>query len=190
MRQTVASPSGRFNKIVAVVKDNKVKILVTVVVLILIANFFANRNKSEADIQRVGAPVDIQRTFSIPAQNDQEQTVNKNLTVKVTDVQRQKRVLVKGSWVKAREGKVFLTMNLDVTNDVRATLYGSPVDWVRLASADDKKLAPTVHQGLIEVRPQSTKETNVGFVVDENATSFKVEIGRVWGLEDTIDVQF
>lgn len=191
MRQRISTES---NSMLANVKNfllsNKLKIIAVAAVLILVGNFIARRNNSSADIQQIGSPVSLQYDLLIPAQNEDGDTVNRDLKIKVTDAQRQKRVLVKGSWVRAREGKVFIVVNMDVTNEARAILYGNPVDWARLVEDDAKKIAPSVHQGDLEIRPQSTKVTNIAFVVDENRTSATIELGRIWGLEDTINIEF
>jgi len=191
MRQRINSEQ---NTLIVTVKDfllsNKLKIVVIAAALILIGNFVARRNNSNADIQQIGSPVSLQYDISIPAQNADGDTVNRDLRIKITDAQRQKRVLVKGNWVRAREGKVFIVVNMDVTNETRAILYGNPVDWARLVEDDVKKVAPSVHQGDLEIRPQSTKVTNIAFIVDENRTSATLELGRIWGLEDTIDIEF
>lgn len=191
MRQRIASEQ---NNVISNVKDflvsNKFKIVVIVAVVVLIGNFVARRNNSNADIQQIGSPVSLQYGISIPAQNADGDTVNRDLKIKINDAQRQKRVLVKGNWVRAREGKIFIVVNMDVTNETRAILYGNPVDWARLVEDDVKKVAPSVHQGDLEIRPQSTKVTNIAFIVDENRSSATVELGRIWGLEDTINIEF
>jgi len=191
MRQRISSEQ---NTLLATIKDflfsHKLKIIAIAAVLVLVGNFMARRNSSNADIQQIGSPVSLQYDISIPAQNEDGDTVNRDLKIKVTDAQRQKRVLVKGSWVRAREGKIFIVVNMDVTNEARAILYGNPVDWARLVEDDAKKVAPSVHQGDLEIRPQSTKVTNIAFIVDENRTSATLELGRIWGLEDTIDIEF
>lgn len=191
MRQRIASEQ---NNVISNVRDflvsNKFKIVVIVAVVVLIGNFVARRNNSNADIQQIGSPVSLQYDISIPAQNADGDTVNRDLKIKINDAQRQKRVLVKGNWVRAREGKIFIVVNMDVTNETRAILYGNPVDWARLVEDDVKKVAPSVHQGDLEIRPQSTKVTNIAFIVDENRSSATVELGRIWGLEDTINIEF
>ena len=166
------------------------KLILGTLVFALIMGVVLTRSDGSSDVQAVGAPVDINYFWTIPAQNKDGETVNRDFSVNITNAQRQKRVLVQGQWLKAREGKVFLILNMDITNSVRAPLFAEPVDWARLIESEDKKIAPTVHQALVEIRPEATKTTNVGFVVDEGQKNFTIELGRLWDREDTIMIEF
>lgn len=184
--QNTSSLSNRYRLLV----QNNSRVIVGAIVFVFLVGVFTSQTRSSSDEQSVGSPVGVDYTVDIAGQNKAGDTLNKNLSVTITEARRQKRVLVQGSWIKAKEGKVFLILDFDVTNSVGAAMYGMPVDWVRLIRDEDKKVAPTVHQGQLELRPVASKETNVGFVVDEDSKEFTVELGRIYGLEDTLQLEF
>ena len=99
-------------------------------------------------------------------------------------------LLVQGKRAKTREGKTFLIINMEVENTYSVPLYSFPVDIVRLVREDGKRIAPSVHQGTVEVRPISTKKSNVGFVVDPNDKDFKLEVGEVSGEKEILEISF
>ena len=75
-------------------------------------------------------------------------------------------------------------------NPDKVVYYSNPTDLFRYLRGDGKKFAPTVHQGIIQVRPDSTKNSNVGFVIDANANTFLVEMGDLEGQRQTLELKF
>lgn len=182
---------SRFTSLKSFLVNHKTK----VIIFLLIAVFLFGVSKTRADKNTdqtgmVGTPITIGRAMDLRAKNADGDTLVQTVNVAVTTAQLQERVLVRGNWIKARDGKLFLILNLDIRNDVNAALYAVSQDWVRLIENDDKKKAPTAHQGMVEIRPLSTKETNVGFVVDEGQKQFLLEIGATDGQGELIEIQF
>lgn len=123
----------------------------------------------------------LKQSFEVVAKTKDGKNTNGNFKVDVTGTFKAESLLVQGQRVVARNGKEFLIVNMEVSNPYNVALYTYPVDTFRLLGVDGKKYAPTAHQGNVEVRPQSTKTSNVGFIVPKGTKKFKVEIGELTG---------
>lgn len=122
----------------------------------------------------------ISQDFAVQARTKDKIRVRyADLGVKLTNAEIANSLLVQGKRARTREGKTFLIINMEVENQFAVPLYTFPVDLLRLVREDGKKIAPSVHQGTVEVRPISTKKSNVGFVVDPGDKDFKVEVGEL-----------
>jgi len=133
----------------------------------------------------------INKELSVQARTrDKIRVSDANLKVNLVNAEMANGLLVQGKRAKTREGKTFLIINMEVENTYAVPLYSFPVDIVRLVREDGKRIAPSVHQGTVEVRPISTKKSNVGFVVDPNDKDFKLEVGEVSGEKEILEISF
>ena len=193
MRQKKNLLTNKFPKlenITSGVMNHKGKIILMALAILFVFGVTRSRADESNDIQAEGSPVEIHESVQLAALNEDEQRLNQKFDVNITSAQRQKRVLVRGQWLRARDGKLFLVVNMDIKNNIRTAMHALPQDWLRLVKEEGKSIAPTAHQGLIEIRPLSTKETNVAFVIDENEKDFTVDVGAVDQLDKRFDVQF
>ena len=141
--------------------------------------FIGNRSSTTSVV------LPLSHNFEVVPKTKEGKNTNGKFPVEVTSVQKAESVLVQGQRVAARNNKEFLVLNMEISNNYNVPLYTYPVDSFRLINVDGKKFAPTAHQGNVEVRPQSTKTSNVGFVVPIGSKKFKVEVGELNG-EKTI----
>ena len=133
----------------------------------------------------------INKELSVQARTrDKIRVSDANLKVNLVNAEIANSLLIQGKRAKTREGKTFLIINMEVENTYAVPLYSFPVDLLRLVREDDKRIAPSVHQGTVEVRPISTKKSNVGFVVDPNDKDFKLEVGEVSGEKEILELSF
>ncbi len=119
----------------------------------------------------------LSQNFQVVAKTQDGKTTNGKLQIQVTGAQKATSMLVQGQNVIVKNNKVFLIVNMEITNSYLVPLYTYPVDSFRLVAADGKKFAPTTHQGNVEIRPESTKTSTAGFVVPQDQKRFKVEVG-------------
>ena len=134
--------------------------------------FFSNNNNSIS-----GKLVPLRQNFEAVAKTKEGKTTNGKFQVEVTSAHRAESLLIQGQKVIARNNKIFLVVNMEISNSYKVALYNQPVDSFRLIGNDGKRYAPTAHQGNVEVRPESTKTSNVGFIVPKDQKRFKVEVG-------------
>lgn len=137
--------------------------------------FFANRSNATPDV------LPLKQSFSVVAKTQDGKNTNGTLKIDVTGAYKTDNLLIQGSKVFARNGKQFMVMNMEISNSYNLALYTYPVDSFRLISDNGKKFAPTAHQGNVETRPQSTKTSNIGFIVPKDQKKFKVEVGELTG---------
>src|SRR3989344_1472267 len=134
---------------------------------------------------------EVNQNFSVQARTqDKIRVRDANLNVTLTNADIDSTLLVQGQRANAREGKTFLIVNMEVENQFEVPLYIFPVDLMRLVREDGKRIAPSVHQGTVEVRPISTKKSNVGFVVEPGDKDFKLEVGEVSGEKEILEISF
>lgn len=125
------------------------------------------------------AVVPLKQSFSVVAKTQDGKLTNGKLNISVTDATQAASMLVQGQNVIVKNNKTFLIVNMEITNSYKVPLYTYPVDEFRLVGSDGNKYAPTTHQGNVEIRPESTKTSNVGFVVPLTQKRFKVEVGDI-----------
>lgn len=135
--------------------------------------FFSGTNNNSVS----GKLLPLKQNFDVVAKTKDGKNTNGKFQVEVTSAHKAESLLIQGQKVIARNKKVFLVVNMEISNSYKVALYNQPVDSFRLIGADGKRYAPTAHQGNVEVRPESTKTSNVGFIVPVDQKKFKVEVG-------------
>jgi len=134
---------------------------------------------------------EVNQNFSVQARTqDKIRVRDANLNVTLTNADIDSTLLVQGQRANAREGKTFLIVNMEVENQFEVPLYIFPVDLMRLVREDGKKIAPSVHQGTVELRPVSLKKSNVGFVIDPDEKEFQIEVGDVSSEKQILEISF
>ena len=133
----------------------------------------------------------INQSFSTQARTEDKIRVrDADLLVTINGADIDNSLLIQGKRARTREGKTFLIINMEVENEFQVPLYIFPVDLLRLVREDGKKIAPSVHQGTVEIRPISTKKSNVGFVINPDEKNFKLEIGELSGEKQLLEISF
>lgn len=174
--------SSIFKKILSNPKRIAFVILAIFAAVGVYAIFFNNQSSAPTKV------LPLKQSFQITALTKDGRNTNGSFKVDVTGGYRSPQLLVQGQTVVARNNKDFMVLNMEITNNYNQALYIYPVDSFRLIDSLGKKFAPTAHQGNVEVRPQSTKNSNVGFIVPKDQKRFKVEVGGLGG--DKVILEF
>lgn len=133
----------------------------------------------------------LNQNFSVQARTtDKVRVRDADLHVTLTNADINNSLLIQGKRATTREGKTFLIIAMEVENEFQVPLYIFPIDLLRLVRDDGKRVAPSVHQGKVEVRPISIKKSNVGFVIDPSDSEFKLEVGELSGDKQLIEISF
>lgn len=164
-----------FKKIVSKPK-RIVFIVVAILAVVGLFSIFSNRSDNSAP-----SVLALKQSFTVNAKTQDGRSTNGTLKIDVIGTYKDSSLLVQGTRVSARNGKQFLIINMEITNQYNLPLYTYPVDTFRLVTADGKKYAPTAHQSNVEIRPQATKSSNVGFIVPLDQKKFKIEVGELTG---------
>lgn len=182
-RRRIGFPlSGFFSTVKRIISKPKRLLFALVVIGALVGLYIIFFSKGSSP---TATTLPLSQNFEVVAKTKDGKNTNGKLPIEVTGAYRSDFVLVQGQRVTARNNKEFVVLNMEISNSYNVPLYTYPVDSFRLIDADGKKFAPTAHQGNVEVRPQATKTSNVGFIVQKGIERFKVEVGELNG-EKTI----
>jgi len=132
--------------------------------------------------------VNLSKTFQFAGSTENGRSTEDFVNLTLTNVEMTKQILIQGKPATAKDGKIFLIINLEIDNPHNTKLFISPVDLIRLVDKNGKKFAPDVHNNQVAVEPISVKKTRVGFVVDEGVSGWKLQIGEVSGAKEQVDL--
>lgn len=155
----------------------------------------STQNVSGAQDQRVDAPISkakqlINKEFLLPIKDDKNKEIEK-IKYFIESAELQNEILVKGQRATAVKGRTFLILNIKITNKYTKTIALSSKDYVRLIIDDKKELiAPDIHNDPVQIQAIATKYTRLGFPINENYKSLKLQIGEVEGKKETINLNF
>jgi len=175
----------------------KPRVLITIALLLLVV-FFGSRifTAKVAKKSNQITPVAVQKiTLSssvdfMGLDMQGKQTKNK-VKMSIVSAEKNGEVLVKDQTYKAKEGKTFLIVNLELRNDTTEKLNIIPGDLIRLTvGTEDKKYAPDLHNNAVLVAPISVKNDRIGFVIDSNAQSLKLLVGELEKKKEEIELKF
>lgn len=154
-------------------------------ILIALSQF----GKTTTFTQNVVSEIPINKAFQFEGISQNGALTKNLLTMNLQSAQKMKTILIQGKPATAREGKVFLIINLEIANDHQQRLQILPVNLIRLVDTSGKKFAPDVHNENVIVEPISVKKTRIGFVVDEAvATGLSLQVGEIDGPKETISL--
>jgi len=169
----------------------KPKIFYAILIILIAAGSYFSYLGIKQSVRKslLGESRVLGNSFEITSRAGNGSALDKKMTINLTNANITNQILIQGERAKTREGKLFLIINMELNNDEPFVVYSFPVDLVRLARGD-KKFAPSVHQGKVEIRPSSTKISNVGFVIDEGEKNFTLELGEISETKETVPVKF
>src|SRR5690606_24785851 len=101
-------------------------------------------------------------------------------------------IIVKGQKATAAAGRQFLIINIKMINSLDQGLQINSRDYIRLAINNNETewLAPEIHNDPVEVQAISTKYTRVGYPVNITDTRFVLQIGKINGNKQKIQLNF
>lgn len=98
-------------------------------------------------------------------------------------------ILIKGQRAKAVQGKVFLVLNLKITNDYNNGISINTRDYLRFTLSNQKEfLAPEIHNDPVEIQAISTKHTRVGLAIDGTVNNIDLAVGEIDGEKETVKI--
>lgn len=187
------------SKISGFVKSHK-KVVAALLAVVVIAGFsFIMIRNNGSDLSATadssgavlsGQQVSINRRFEIPIKTKEGEETGEKLVVTIANMEKSKQILIQGKPARAKEGKAFLIINMEVENSTKKQLTVKPIDMVRMVTPDDKRLAADVHNNEVSSEPVSIKKTRIGYVINESDNSFRFLIGEVRGTQEPIEVTF
>lgn len=135
--------------------------------------------------------INLDKVFTFPGL-DEKGRKRDDLELKITELEKTDQVVVQDKTYTAQNDKIFLIVNLEIKNDTAKNLNIFPGELVRLIidEQEEKKFAPDLHNNYVLVSPDSTKVDRVGFVINQNFKSLKLQIGELEEKKEFIEIKF
>ena len=101
-------------------------------------------------------------------------------------------IIVGGQRARAVSGRMFLILNLKITNPNTQGIQINTRNFIRVAreAKPEEWLAPDIHNDPVEVQAVSTKQTRVGFPVNSSDQVFTLKVGPIDGEKKDINLSF
>jgi hypothetical protein len=172
-------------------------VLVTAVLLFVKFNPFVSGNTRSAAVSSKTALKDalktlpLNREFKFPLKDEKNETIGE-IKYTIENVELRDEIIIKGKKAYAVKGRVFLILNLKITNDSSKTISMNTKDYARLFvnGNEGEPLSPSIHNDPVVVDAISVKPTRIGFAISENDKDIKVKIGEIKGEKTTVDINF
>lgn len=174
------------------------KVILAVIGVILFVGiiwFFQSANTSTSATgsgSKPFAPValktqEINKEFSFPIKDAAGKEVSK-MKYEIQKASVQDEILVKGQRARAVEGRIFLIIDIKITNSFNQGLQINSRDYMRLIVSGNKKelVAADIHNDPVEVQAISTKTTRIGFPINETDSDLVLQVGEINGKKETI----
>jgi hypothetical protein len=165
--------------------------VVGLLILVLIGRALLSGGSSDekVEIKEAKAETEINREFSFPLKDSKGEEVSTfKYTVEKAEIRDE--IVVKGQRASAIKGREFLIINLKLSNDYDKPIQINTRDYVRLAvnGNESEWLAPEIHNDPAEVQAISTKNTRVGFPINESDEKLVIQVGEINGNKEKIEL--
>lgn len=172
----------------------KKRFVIVLILVLAVVGFVGYRQSLRAKSGGIAKTVTVQvdKSFTFNAVSNQGKPTGAKIKFRLVDAQKTGEVLVKDQTYTAKNNKTFLIINLELKNDETTPQNLIPGDLMRLAIVgnEDTRYAPDLHNSLVGIAAISTKTDRVGFVIPEEAKSFKLFIGELEGKKEEVKVDF
>jgi hypothetical protein len=168
-----------------------------IVLLLLAGLFFMIRNANSTssipgvtddrlELKKPIATQTLNKTFAFPLKDAQGKEVSK-IRYTIERAELRDEIIVKGQRATSVKGRTFLIFPIKVTNSYNQPIELNVRDYVRLTvNNSTEKLAPDIHNDPVEVQAISTKQTRLGFPINDTDTNLVIQVGEINGSKETI----
>lgn len=142
----------------------------------------ASSNTKQVNVAKPIVQRTLNKAFDFPLKDASGKVVSKlHYVVKSAELNNQ--IIIKGQQATAIQGRMFLVLNLQITNSYNKSIQLNTRDYIRLITGNSpEKLAADIHNDPVEVQAISTKYTRLGFPIDSaDANSLTLQVGEITG---------
>lgn len=145
-------------------------------------------NDSRIELKGPRASVSLDKNYEFPLTDEKGKVIAK-LKFFLDDAELRDEIVLSGQKAIAPKGTTYLITTIELTNDSNKFIEMKVRNYVRLSKNGDKKLyAASIHNDPVEIQPQSTKQTRLGFPVNDTDKDFVLRVGDLDGKKDLINV--
>lgn len=182
-------------------KKNKfLFILVAAIVVLVLTVVFASNRKNISGTNALGqqrvllndakSQEVLNKKFEFPIRDANGKEVTK-IVYLIQNAELRDQIVVKGQRADAIAGRMFLILNLKLTNDYTKTIALSTRDFVRLSvNGSKEKMAFDIHNDPVEVLAGSVKVTRLATAINTTDKDITLLVGEISGPKQTIKLQF
>lgn len=148
-----------------------------------------NPVEQKATVLAAKAGQDINKEFSFPLVNGKGEEVS-NIKYIIKEAELRDEIIVKGKKATAIEGRVFLIFTLKIINEHNQSIEMDTRDYMRLSvnRNEEEWLAPDIHNDPVEIQAISTKNTRLGFPINDSDTNLVLRVGEINGEKEKISL--
>jgi len=190
----------RFNKklLLKIVLPLLIILIFSAVLINLIRNLSGLQSVSNESVLSVSIPKpvaqeNLNKSFKFPLKDEDGENAG-TFDYVIENAELRKQIVVKGQRATSVEGRIFLILNLKITNNLDKAIQLNTRDYVRIVvnNNDAELLAADIHNDPVEVQAISTKYTRLGLAIsEENAKNpITIQVGEIDGEKQTIEINF
>lgn len=147
-------------------------------------------NDQRVEVKKPLAEQKIEKDFAFPLKDGSGKEISK-VKYKILNTELRDEVIVNGKRATAIKGRMFLIINLKITNDYSKTISVNTRDYIRMSvNNNGENLAPEIHNDPVEIQARSTKYTRLGFPINDTDKDLKLSVGEIEGKKETIKLNF
>ena len=152
--------------------------------------FSSNTAKAGSTSKAIVDQIEVNKSFSFSARTPRDRKpISNKINFTVLTAEKTKELKVKGETRTPPEGKIFLTLTLELENPYTKDVGFFSRDLVRLI-VDEKPVAPVFYNSGLVIAPVAVKKDKVGFVADKEVKTFRVQIGELKGQKEEVVLEF
>ena len=146
---------------------------------------------SRVEIKAARATQAINKEFSFPLKDDKGKVVT-TITYTVEAAELRDEIVVKGQRASSVRGRTFLTIPLKINNPYNQAIEIQSKDYIRLIvnGKDKDLLAADIHNDPVTVQTSSTKQTRLGFPINDTDKNIVLRVGELNGTKEDITLTF
>lgn len=141
---------------------------------------------SRIEIKGPKAKMSLDKTYYFPLVDDKGKVIAK-LRFFLDDAEVRDEIILDGQKAVAPKGTTYLITTIELTNDSNKFIEMKVRNYVRLSKNSNKKLyAAGIHNDPVEIQPQSTKLTRLGFPISDTDKDFILRVGDLDGKKELV----
>lgn len=151
---------------------------------------------SRVEIKGPKAKVSLDKAYTFPLTDNKGKEIAK-LKFLLEDAELREEIILNGAKASPPKGTTFLVITIKLTNPSDKFIKMKVRNYVRLSKNGNKKdwYDPTIHNdgadgAGMEIQPESTKQTRLGFPVNDTDNNLVLRVGEINGKKEQIPLSF
>ena len=170
-------------------------LLIVIVVSLIVINkpIESNDNPTvkSSTVNTLKKQVALNREFQFPIKDNTDQEVG-IMKYTIESAELRDNIIVQGQSATSAPGRIFLVLNLKITNDLDKRLEITTRDYIRLQINDNhERLEFTIHNDPVEVGAISTRPTRIAIPIDDvDDQKLTLYIGEIKEEKERVEISF